>query len=493
MASQGMQMVGMVMTLTGWFMVIVVCAMPTWKVSAFVGANIVTAQTIWEGLWMTCVVQSTGQMQCKVYDSMLALPQDLQAARAMVIISILTGIFGILLSIAGGKCTNCIVEEASKAKACIAAGILFIVSGILCLVPVSWSANTIISNFYNPMLVETQRRELGAALYIGWGAASVLLMGGGLLCWNCPPKEDRHRYVPKFTPVRSSSRSREYQHSSLLRHSESTQLPRARAKTDFSLPSRTQSLSRAMGRICKETTGQVIIFIGLVGLSLTCGLPMWRVTTYIGANIVTGQVVWDGLWMNCVMQSTGQMQCKINDSILLLTQDLQAARALVIIGVIFGFVGFGVSFLGTSCTSSLKSDGSKAKVVILAGCLVFVAAILLLIPISWSATVTINDFLSPLTITTQKREIGASIYIGWGSTVLLLIGGSMLCSSCPPQEPMYGYPGYGPAPMYPYSGPMVNTGPYGRVYAPPPPGTYSATGSYAPNKQYARPYSTGQY
>ncbi|KAM4628113.1 claudin-4-like [Polymixia lowei] len=210
MVSQGIQIMGISMALIGWFMVIVVCALPMWKVTAFVGANIVTAQTIWEGMWMNCVVQSTGQMQCKVYDSMLALPQDLQAARAMIIISIMTGIFGIFLSVAGGKCTNCIEEEQSKAKACIAAGVLFIISGILCLIPVSWSANTIITNFYNPLLIEAQRRELGAALYIGWGAASLLLMGGGLLCWNCPPKDDRHHYVPKFTPVRSSSTPREY-------------------------------------------------------------------------------------------------------------------------------------------------------------------------------------------------------------------------------------------------------------------------------------------
>lgn len=247
-----------------------------------------------------------------------------------------------------------------------------------------------------------------------------------------------------------------------------------------------------MGRICKETTGQVFVFVGLVGLCLTCGLPMWRVTTYIGANIVTGQIVWDGLWMNCVMQSTGQMQCRINDSLMTLTQDLQAARALIIIAIVVGFTGFVVSFLGTACTSTLKSDGTKAKVVILAGCLILVTAVLLLIPICWSATVSVTDYLSPLTIATQRRDIGASIYIGWGSVVLLIIGGSLLCSSCPPQEPMYGYPGYGPAPMYPYAGPAVNAGPYGRVYAPPPNGTYSGTGSYAPNKQYARPYSTGR-
>ncbi|XP_063068329.1 claudin-like protein ZF-A9 isoform X2 [Engraulis encrasicolus] len=76
--SAGIQMLGMVLGLGGWALALVSCALPLWKVSAFVGSNIVTAQTVWEGLWMSCVVQSTGQMQCKVYDSMLALPRDLQ-------------------------------------------------------------------------------------------------------------------------------------------------------------------------------------------------------------------------------------------------------------------------------------------------------------------------------------------------------------------------------------------------------------------------------
>ncbi|XP_069017489.1 uncharacterized protein [Embiotoca jacksoni] len=410
MVSQGIQLIGISMAVIGWFMVIVVCALPMWKVTAFIGANIITAQTIWQGMWMNCVVQSTGQMQCKVYDSMLALPQDLQAARAMIIISILTGVFGVVVSIAGGKCTNCIEEERSKAKACILAGVLFIVSGLLCLIPVSWSANSIITNFYNPLLINAQR------------------------------------YDP-FT----------------------------------------------MGRIGKEVAGQVISFIGLIGVSVTCGIPMWRVTSYIGANIVTGQIIWDGLWMNCVMQSTGQMQCRLNESVLRLSRDLQAARALVIISLVFGFIGFLVTFIGAKCTGCLSKDSSKAKVVIVGGSLIIFSAILVLIPVCWSAAITITDFQNPLTIETQRRELGASIYIGWAAAALLLIGGITLTTSCPPEKPMYGYPGYPPAPMYPYS--PANPAPYGPVYAPLSSRAYSGTGTYVPSKPYAAPptYPVGQY
>ncbi|XP_019944226.1 claudin-3-like [Paralichthys olivaceus] len=190
--SIGLELIGISLCILGWIIAIVACALPMWRVTAFIGSNIVTAQVIWEGLWMTCVVQSTGQMQCKVYDSMLSLSQDLQAARALTVISILLAILAVLIAIAGAKCTNCIEDEASKAKVMIISGVFFIVSGVMQLIPLSWSANTIIRDFYNPLLTDAQRRELGAALYIGWAAAALLILGGGLLCCSCPPHETRY-------------------------------------------------------------------------------------------------------------------------------------------------------------------------------------------------------------------------------------------------------------------------------------------------------------
>lgn len=189
----GMEIVGIALGAIGFIITIVACALPMWRMSAFIGANIITAQTIWEGLWMNCVIQSTGQMQCKVYDSLLALGPELQAARAMTIISIILGVLGVLISIVGAKCTNCIEDEPSKAKVMIISGIFFLLAGLLVLIPVSWNASTIIRDFYNPLLTSAQRRELGASLYIGWAASALLIIGGAMLCSSCPPKEKKYK------------------------------------------------------------------------------------------------------------------------------------------------------------------------------------------------------------------------------------------------------------------------------------------------------------
>ncbi|EDL19403.1 claudin-4 [Mus musculus] len=203
MASMGLQVLGISLAVLGWLGIILSCALPMWRVTAFIGSNIVTAQTSWEGLWMNCVVQSTGQMQCKMYDSMLALPQDLQAARALMVISIIVGALGMLLSVVGGKCTNCMEDETVKAKIMITAGAVFIVASMLIMVPVSWTAHNVIRDFYNPMVASGQKREMGASLYVGWAASGLLLLGGGLLCCSCPPRSNDKPYSAKYSAARS--------------------------------------------------------------------------------------------------------------------------------------------------------------------------------------------------------------------------------------------------------------------------------------------------
>ncbi|XP_071394388.1 uncharacterized protein [Centroberyx affinis] len=474
---------------------IITCALPMWRVTAFVGANIVTAQVIWEGLWMNCVVQSTGQMQCKVYDSMLALPQDLQAARAMVIISVIVGVFGVLMAVVGGKCTNCMEDEVAKAKACIVSGVIFVIAALLIIIPVSWSAHAVIRDFYNPLVTAAQRRELGAALYIGWGASGLLLLGGGLLCNNCPSKDGRPYMAAKFAPVRTVSSAVDYVisrqthrhqaqgpaqdeentrrdgHSGFRRsvpdaggalpsdHREQEAEQREQDGDDDHGPGRLEVRRQGQQRVVDlalhlaralhhaghpqafpdgnamasaglQIFGIFLASIGFLGDIVICALPMWKVSAFIGNNIVTAQTFWEGLWMNCVKQSTGQMQCKVYDSMLALPRDLQAARALVVISILVVFMGILLSTAGGKCTNCIEDEVDKNKVAITSGVFFIVGGILCLIPVSWSANEVIRNFYNPIMVDAQRRELGASLFIGWGSAGLLFIGGALLCCQC---------------------------------------------------------------
>ncbi|XP_068271854.1 claudin-4-like [Nyctibius grandis] len=206
MATMTMQLGGLTLAVLGWLGSILTCALPMWKVTAFIGSNIVVAQVFWEGLWMNCVYESTGQMQCKAYDSLLELTSDLQVARALVVTSIFAAAFAFLAAMSGADCTRCVEDKSTKTRISIVAGIIFVLSSIMLLIPVSWSANSIVSNFYNPMVPQALKRELGAALYIGWASSALQLCGGGLLCCSGPPAQPdpypkKYRAVKTCTPM----------------------------------------------------------------------------------------------------------------------------------------------------------------------------------------------------------------------------------------------------------------------------------------------------
>ncbi|XP_033853199.3 claudin-4-like [Acipenser ruthenus] len=181
MATTALQLLGLTLCVIGWVGEILTCALPMWRVTAFIGNSLVITQTIWEGLWMNCVVQSAGQIQCKVYDSMLAIPWDLQAVRGLAVISVLLALLALTVGVVGAKCTKCLEEGSLKSSVSLVAGALFCLAGFVYFIPVCWTANSIIRDFYNPAVPDPHKRELGPALYFGWGAAALLVLGGAVL------------------------------------------------------------------------------------------------------------------------------------------------------------------------------------------------------------------------------------------------------------------------------------------------------------------------
>lgn len=204
-----LEFLGLALCLAGSLLVMVACGLPRWKVTAFIDSNIVVAQTIWDGLWMSCVVQSTGQMQCKVHDSVLSLTGDLQTARALTVISAVLGVVALAVTVAGAQCTNCIREETVKVRVVNVGGVLYIVSGLSVLVPLCWMANNIIVDFHDPQVPPSKKREIGAAIYIGWAATALLLLGGTLLVCSLS-RGARGAYPIKYAPTKTITSNGEF-------------------------------------------------------------------------------------------------------------------------------------------------------------------------------------------------------------------------------------------------------------------------------------------
>ncbi|KAG8580575.1 hypothetical protein GDO81_007348 [Engystomops pustulosus] len=186
--SQALQLVGFLMGLIGSLVTGVTLSSERWKTST-VSGSVITSNIIYENLWKSCATASTGVTNCKTFDSLLNLPSYIQACRALMIISLILGLFACIISLFGLKCTKFgSSSEHTKGKIALSGGLIFILAGVCCLVPVSWYAASITQQFFNPQYVGI-KYELGSALYIGWAGSVLAIIGGSLLCCSFKKKK----------------------------------------------------------------------------------------------------------------------------------------------------------------------------------------------------------------------------------------------------------------------------------------------------------------
>lgn len=196
------ELVGFCLGVVGLIGASAVTGLPMWKVTAFIQENIIVMETRWEGLWMNCYRQANIRMQCKVYDSLLYLPPELQAARGLMCSSVALSFLGLLASLPGLHSISCFLDQPRIKSLIIAvAGSMEIMAAICVLIPVSWTGHSIIQDFYNPLLLDAQRRELGEALYIGWVTAFILF-SSGVVFLACRSYQSNQPYQPVYTPNR---------------------------------------------------------------------------------------------------------------------------------------------------------------------------------------------------------------------------------------------------------------------------------------------------
>uniref|UniRef100_A0A3Q0R7P1 Claudin n=1 Tax=Amphilophus citrinellus TaxID=61819 RepID=A0A3Q0R7P1_AMPCI len=167
---------------------IIIWALPQWRVTKKQRSD--DFDVLSEGLWKFCVTTTHDSVtECWTYDNERgSITQDLEVARALIIIGIMFGFIGILLGVAGSKFFSFVPDDTKKSKMVMASGVVFIIAGLFVLIPVRWTTNTVNGNFNSelspssPDSPDSLKRELGVSIYIGLITTVLWFLGGGLLC-----------------------------------------------------------------------------------------------------------------------------------------------------------------------------------------------------------------------------------------------------------------------------------------------------------------------
>ncbi|KAJ8003448.1 hypothetical protein DPEC_G00148430 [Dallia pectoralis] len=163
---------------------------------------------------------------------------------------------------------------------------------------------------------------------------------------------------------------------------------------------------------------------GWILVSSTLAIEYW-IWSEVSNVVLTTSNYFSNLWRDCVSDTTGVSDCKDYPSMMALSGFLHAARALSVCSVILGFFAGVLTLIGMKCTKIGGSELANARVTFAGGITYLASGFCGLIVYSWWGNKVRSEFVDP-NFRAQKYELGAAIFIGWGGSLLLITGGSVL-------------------------------------------------------------------
>ncbi|KAM9350253.1 claudin-18 [Symphorus nematophorus] len=222
MAPGVLQNGGFILGLIGAAALIAATAMNKWSVKDRQG-DVVTSVYTYKGLWQDCETASSGFTECRPLYGLLGFSGSFQAVRALMIVGVVLSVLGAVISVFSLTClTMNSMEDTTKAKMSLTAGIMFIIAGVCGIAGASIYANQIVTTFrmstYNNYgggyggnmgmgmgggmggmgggMGGMPTYTFGPALFVAWIGGGVLLIGGIMksLAFKEMVKDEKPRY-----------------------------------------------------------------------------------------------------------------------------------------------------------------------------------------------------------------------------------------------------------------------------------------------------------
>ncbi|XP_043114732.1 claudin-4-like [Puntigrus tetrazona] len=158
----------------GWFCAILTKFLPMWHVTGMVENITTTLPLYWDGVWLNWQHHTTGRLHCAFYQSLLNLTEHFNTWKILVITSIGLGALAVGVYPLGW------IRYPKNILLKVASGPVFVASGLVLLVVISWTTHLTASKAGAVLT-----REFGSAIYAGWMGTALLVVGGVLLTIIC--------------------------------------------------------------------------------------------------------------------------------------------------------------------------------------------------------------------------------------------------------------------------------------------------------------------
>ncbi|XP_072300707.1 claudin-10-like [Eucyclogobius newberryi] len=165
----------------------------------------------------------------------------------------------------------------------------------------------------------------------------------------------------------------------------------------------------------------------VTGWILVCSTMPTEIWTWseVDSIVLTTSNYFSNLWKDCISDSTGVSDCKGIPSMLALNWDIHMCRALIIISIILAFFGSLLVLIGMKCTKIGGSELANARVSFAGGMTFLISGLCSMVAFSFYGNKVRSEFQDQ-TFRAQRFEIGVGVFIGWGGSTLLVVGGLII-------------------------------------------------------------------
>lgn len=207
---------GYLLSILGWILCITSTATDHWRLWHVKSKDNLYPGLLWIGIWRACYLHSTHPenryIHCEEFtEDLKMLPTEIFLAQDLLSLCCIVGAVGItFMSFALWNVVRAITHKTFLLTLFNVGGLMNFITGIIILIPVSWNSYSILINadimfpedFHMPTSPVYQ--EIGAAIYIGYIAAVLLLVSGVMIMCNkhvFQNRQESHVLFPAATDI----------------------------------------------------------------------------------------------------------------------------------------------------------------------------------------------------------------------------------------------------------------------------------------------------